>query len=194
MGNGTRILFWKDSWKRDICFAVLFPRLFRLTSHPLATVAETRTSDGSWTFRFRRELNAREKEELASLLQSIQMVELNSLPDSRIWVRDPLGFTCKSFFVSLLNVEPLPRFQPFNFIWKPYIPYKVKIFAWLVVHGKVNTCDLVQRRNPNMALSPSWCVLCSKQNESIDHLLMHCEIATKLWNQLFNEAHLSWVF
>ena len=44
-----------------------------------------------------------------------------------------------------------------------------------------------------MALSPSWCVLCRKDNESIDHLLIHCEIATKLLNQLFYEASLSWV-
>ena len=185
VGNGTKILFWKDSWKRDTYFSVLFPRLFRLTSHPLATVVETRTSDGNWTFGFQRELNAREKAELTSLLQSRQTVELTPLLDSRIWVRDPLGFTCKSFFVSLLSVESLPRLQPFKFIWKCSIPYRVKVFAWLVVHDKVNTCDLVQRWNPNMALSPSWCVLCWKQNETIDHLLMHCEITTKLWNQLF---------
>ena len=108
------------------------------------------------------------------------MVELTPFPDSRIWVRDPLGFTCKSFF-SLLGGETLPRFEPFKFIWKSCIPYRVKVFAWLIVHGKVNT------------LSHSWCVICRKNNESIDHLLMHCEIATKLWNQLFYEAGFSWV-
>ena len=191
--NGTKILFWKDSWKGDTCFAVLFPRLFRLTSHPRAIVADTRTSDGNWTFGFRRELNARENEELTSLLQSLQLVALTPVLDTRIWVIDTFGFTCKSFFVSLLSVESLLRFHPFKFIWKSSIPYRVKVFAWLVVHGKVNTCDLVQRRNPNMALSPSWCVLCRKQNETIDHLLMHCETATKFWNQLFYEAGLSWV-
>ena len=45
VGNGTKISFWKDSWKCDICFVALYTRLFRLTSHPLATVAATRSED-----------------------------------------------------------------------------------------------------------------------------------------------------
>ena len=128
-----------------------------------------------------------------SLLQTIHNVSLNSYPDCRIWVRDPLGFSCKSFLLSLTNDRELPSFEPFKFIWKSSIPYKIKVFAWLVVHGKLNTCDLIQRRNPHMALSPSWCVLCRKDGESVDHLLMHCEVSSKLWNQLFYEAGFRWV-
>ena len=50
VGNGTKISFWKDSWKGNTYFAVLFPRLFRLTSHPLATIAETRSEDKNLGF------------------------------------------------------------------------------------------------------------------------------------------------
>ena len=34
---------------------------------------------------------------------------------------------------------------------------------------------------------------CRKEGESVDHLLMHCEVASTLWNQLFNEAGFCWV-
>jgi hypothetical protein len=27
-----------------------------------------------------------------------------------------------------------------------------------------------------------WCCLCKKSGESIDHLLLHCEIAWDLWS------------
>ena len=49
-------------------------------------------------------------------------------------------------------------------------------------------------RNPNMALSPSRCVLCKEDSESIDHLLMHCKVAGDLWKKLFREAGFLWVF
>ena len=116
VGNGTKISFWKDAWKGNTSFATLFPRLFRLTSQPLATIADTRSEVRNWDFGFRRELNDRENVELNSLLQSIQTVELSPNPDCRIWIEDPQGFTCKSFFASMLSREALPWFEPFKFI------------------------------------------------------------------------------
>ena len=65
----------------------------------MATIAEVHTTDTNWDFGFIKEINEREKKELISL-QIIHTVNLNSYPDSRIWVRDPSGFPCKSFFVS----------------------------------------------------------------------------------------------
>ena len=109
----------------------------------MVTIAEVHSTDSNWDLGFRRELNEREKEELVSLFQTIQTVNLTSFPDSRIWVRDPLGFSCKSFFVSLTGGEALSPFEIFKFIWKSCISYRVKVFAWLVVHGKVNTCNLI---------------------------------------------------
>ena len=90
--------------------------------------------------------------------------------------------------MSLVNCSNLTLFEPHKIIWKSCVPYRVKVFVWLVIHGKVNTFDLVQKRNPNMALSPAWCVLCRKDNESIDHLLIHCQVANGLWAQLRREA------
>jgi hypothetical protein len=38
-----------------------------------------------------------------------------------------------------------------------------------------------------------WCCMCKKSGESVDHLLLHCEIASALWNAIFNSVGLAWV-
>ncbi|POO01279.1 hypothetical protein TorRG33x02_030330 [Trema orientale] len=38
-------------------------------------------------------------------------------------------------------------------------------------------CELVQTKSPQLALSPSWCVMCKKGCETLDHLLLHCSVA-----------------
>lgn len=35
--------------------------------------------------------------------------------------------------------------------------------------------------------------MCKKSGESVDHLLLHCEIATTLWNDFFTRVGLTWV-
>jgi hypothetical protein len=31
-----------------------------------------------------------------------------------------------------------------------------------------------------------WCYMCRKSEEFIDHLLLHCEVASTLWDSIFN--------
>jgi len=37
------------------------------------------------------------------------------------------------------------------------------------------------------------CCLCKKSAESIDHLLLHCEVARALWSYVFNLFGVEWV-
>jgi hypothetical protein len=38
-----------------------------------------------------------------------------------------------------------------------------------------------------------WCCICKKCGDSIDHLLLHCEVVTKLWSVLFQLFGVAWV-
>ena len=80
--------------------------------------------------------------------------------------------------------------MPHKFIWKVGIPPKVKVLAWLASWKRVNTCDLLQKRRPNLAISPSWCTLCKKGGENIDHLLVHCSFTNYMWNKVGEEFEL----
>lgn len=77
------------------------------------------------------------------------------------------------------------------------MPPKVRLVAWLISHRKIKTCDMVQRRQPSISLSPHLCVMCRnalerKALESMDHLLLHCPAASSLLFQLIKEKGLCW--
>ena len=65
------------------------------------------------------------------------------------------------------------------------MPSKIKVFAWLAILGRVNTNDQIQRKRPFASLSPSWCILCKRDGENIDHVLLQCSFVRKLWDKVF---------
>ena len=110
--------------------------------------------------------------------------------DTRSWVGEKLGsFSCKSFFQLLINSPQDLAFVPHKFIWKTGIPPKVKVFVWLASWKRVNTCDILQKRRPKLAISPSWCSLCKQKGENIDHILLHCNYTSQGSQYRVSEAY-----
>ncbi|KAL5569671.1 hypothetical protein UlMin_026246, partial [Ulmus minor] len=111
-------------------------------------------------------------------------------------IRSKYGLNREGWDTNLVTVGSFRSpvsFEPFRFIWKSSVPHRIKVFAWLVFHGKLNTCDRVQRKNPQMILFPNRCVMCKKEAETADHLLLHCMTARYLWLKVLGEAGLYWV-
>ena len=63
---------------------------------------------------------------------------------------------------------------------------------WLLVLGKLNVHSVLQKRRLYHMLSLGWCVLCRKENESINHLFLHCMFPFSLWCKVLNEFGVSW--
>lgn len=102
----------------------------------------------SWNLGFRRNLNV-EIEEASNLLSRVEsVVLLQNRCDRRVWSLDSLGvFSVKLLYSHLINIpSSLSPSSPFSVVWKAKVTPKVRLLAWLVVHGKINTCDLIQRR------------------------------------------------
>jgi hypothetical protein len=182
VGNGARIRFWEDCWIDPTPLCLRFPRLYRLCFSQSALIQnrwERSSQYSGWGFDFRRNLNDREIEELSSLLSLLDDVSLNmGGEDRRAWSMDSKGiFSCKSFFEWLVNDESHPLFEHANVVWKSKVPNKIKFLGWLIAHGKVNTCDIIQKRYPNLCLLPSWCVMCQNSEENLNHLFLHCLVA-----------------
>ena len=63
-------------------------------------------------------------------------------------------------------------------------------FAWEASWGKVLTLDQLKKRGRILA---NRCFLCCEEEESIDHILIHCTRARVLWELLFAIFGITWV-
>lgn len=74
-----------------------------------------------------------------------------------------------------------------DLFWSKECLPKAGAFAWLVVKGIILTGE---RRKRIGFMGPSICVMCSKSEESVDHLLLRCEVAQRCWFDL--QEKLNW--
>ena len=66
-------------------------------------------------------------------------------------------------------------------MWKTKLPQRIKLFLWLVLHGKVLTN--AERFRRNMSQNPH-CAICLNEMEDLDHLLRRCPQAVGMWHAL----------
>ena len=62
-------------------------------------------------------------------------------------------------------------------IWKSKAPSRVAFSMWTAVLGKILIMDNLRKKN---IIVTEWCCMCKKSGESIDHLLLQCEIALEV--------------
>ena len=100
----------------------------------------------------------------------------------------------KSFSVKAMHkgYDIFPAFDfPYRSIWNSVVPPKIDIFTWEAAWGKVVTLDNLKRRGMAFA---NKCFLCEEDEETINHLLIHCRSAKMLWDLLLSIVGISWVF
>ena len=123
--------------------------------------------------------------ELTQLLSTLERVGVCGVLEDR-WVWENEGsrlFTCKSLFNSLIDKPTNTPWKFYHFIYKVLIPTKVRVFGWLLILKKLNTQDLwkKKKKTPFLSISPSSCTICKNESESINHLLLHCSVAQRVW-------------
>jgi hypothetical protein len=67
---------------------------------------------------------------------------------------------------------------------------KVAFFAWTAALGKNLTMDNLKNRR---VIVIDRCCICKTNGESVDHFLLHCEVAHALWDAIFSCFSLSWI-
>jgi hypothetical protein len=97
-------------------------------------------------------------------------------------------FDVKSYYQIMPN--SVQYSFPCKSIWKVKAPPRVAFFVWTAALGKILTMDILCKRNIMVA---EWCCMCKHGGESIDHLFLHCEVATEIWSGILQLFGIAWV-
>jgi len=108
------------------------------------------------------------------------------IEDRHLWKFSSSGqYSAKSAYEGFFLGSTL--FGPWERIWKSWAPPKCHFFMWLVAHNKCWTTDRLARRGlPH----PEFCPLCDQEEETVDHLLVHCVFAREFWFNLLRQVGL----
>jgi len=66
----------------------------------------------------------------------------------------------------------------------------VAFFVWTAALEKILTHDNLRRRG---VVVVEWCVMCKKHGESVNHLLLHCNVARVVWSSFSSLFGVEWV-
>jgi hypothetical protein len=193
IGNGSRVLFWKDVWCGERPLMNAFPALFAIACEKDAWVEENKAIVNGvtqWNVLFIRPVHDWELEEVSRFFELLYSQQIRHGGEDKIcWT--PLkrkNFEVKSYYKMRINLEPVDG--PWKSIWKSKAPSRVVFFVWTAALGKILTMDNLHKKN---IIVTEWCCMCKKSGESIVHLLLHCEVAMEVWNMVCQLFGVMWV-
>ena len=83
-----------------------------------------------------------------------------------------------------LYMSHWPNHTTSTWIWKTRCMSKHKVFAWLLLHDRLNTKEMMLRRHWNVTDS-NECVLCTTTTmEDWKHLFFNCNFSIRIWSYL----------
>lgn len=90
----------------------------------------------------------------------------------------------------LVFLQGLDISESYFFSLEVWVPSKVALFIWTALLGKILTIDNLRKCS---FIITDWCYMCKRNGESMDHSVLHCEVARVLWNESFGRSRISWV-
>ena len=201
LGNGERALFWHDPWLNNSALKNQFPRLFLIARLPLATVAamaQANSSGCQWSIPWIRPLRIRDQEEWDLLYQLLLQVRIHEdKADSMVWKPSRSGsYSVKSFYMELSKGSGLHSSSCLQQItpklWKNHVPYKIEVFFWLALHGKINTKKKIALLKI-LLMEEIFCSFCKTWPEDTSHIFLHCPFAHEIWGSWWKMWDISWV-
>jgi len=171
--NGKGTSFWVDAWleKKPLC--VLHPVLYDLCTDKNISTYQFLLRHGQ--LGFPRWLTPLLFAEWLGIINDVYQYPFENSRDIPRWDWNKNNtFSSKSVYEALTKENSRKRFKH---IWKAKLPYKIKIFMWLVENDAILTKDNLLHRH---WVGDPTCSFCH-DTESIEHLFFHCPIAKIIW-------------
>lgn len=197
--NGEEVYFWDDTWLREKlliqyeefqeCFAWAKRRQGLMVKDYLLQ------DHGRLIWNFRSSNISDIHDKMKILRDEVQVRQWRLNLDSRdviSWKHNKSGqYTIKDGFEIVNKDDMAGNDGIWRRVWMPGILPKITFFTWSAMHGKILTLDNLQKKGFSLA---NKCIMCGKENETVDHLLPHCHIVGFIWYSMAERFSLYWVF
>ncbi|GMP60452.1 hypothetical protein CsSME_00023316 [Camellia sinensis var. sinensis] len=127
----------------------------------------------------RRNVQDWEQDQLLALLGFLYELRVRELGlDALVWdcPKAKGKFSVSSFYNVLVHEEVVVSL--WRCVWVSGTSSKVAFFVWTAMWGRILTLDNLIRRGHILV---NWCCLCYGDAESMDHLLVHYSVVSRLW-------------
>ncbi|KAL9664765.1 hypothetical protein QQ045_020172 [Rhodiola kirilowii] len=181
LGNGQMTSFWHDVWLGDKSIKAQYPKLFLLAMDNKASVQQMGCWIGGvwhWELKFRRILYQWEEVNRRELEESLKHIQLKDREDDRIvWSFSADGnFSKNSLMKAAMAIRKNKKKWeqvPFQ-LWSGLAPPKLEMLIWRIYVESFPTKLALPKRRVLRREEDLVCVLCDSEQESTDHLLIHC--------------------
>jgi hypothetical protein len=181
IGDGSLTNIWSDRWiPKHFDARPLTPR----DDHVVSLVSDLVTASGQWNEQLIRET-----------FISVDPAAILRIPlrpnaeDWWAWESEKHGeYSVKTAYRKLADAQQ--QGEPttlggsgdasWNRIWKLNVPPKVKVFWWRVLHEFLPAKLVLYQRHIEQT---TFCDLCGTEQESIQHILIHCTVARVFWRE-----------
>ena len=178
LGNGEKASFWKDNWCGNGPLRLWTPDLFKIATRKNRSVAKE-MQDDNWIRSIARLSTPVQLTQFIEIWDMVTATNLTpDLPDDISWTLTSDGVYSTSSAYNAQFHGSFPKFGA-DKIWSAQAEPKCKLFAWLAIHGKLLTADMLAIRGwPH---DPS-CQLCLGAPETAIHLCKDCPFSTAVGN------------
>lgn len=178
-GNGHGISFWNHNWGFGIPKHIL-PDIYSYAVDTDISLRAMATA-GSFNGKFRPNLSTTAEEELTALTGWISALRLDPLQrDEPKWKWNAHGeFTVQSAYRAM-KTGPLEG-NCIKRIWQLGAAPRMLVFGWLAQRNRILTHDNLKRRG---LVIVSRCTLCKRNEETVKHLLQHCQFTRYVYSLL----------
>jgi len=180
LGNGQTALFWHDSWSSGGPLSIRAPNLFKIATRKNRTVSAELHND-TWIQSIARLTNLTQFAEfldIATIIQDTNLLEDQADTIRWLWTEDGCYSAASAYAIQFQG--SFSKFEPSK-VWRAFAEPKAKFFAWLVLHKRIFTADLLATKGwPH---DPT-CQLCLTHPETVAHLCMECPFTVAVWNTI----------
>jgi hypothetical protein len=178
VGDGETASFWHDNWSSRGPLATWAPELYSIASRKNRSVAKE-IRDNNWIRSVARINSPIQLTQYLEIWDNVHEIILDPLrPDSISWLLSTNGTYSAGSAYKAQFLGSHPSFMA-NKIWAAHAEPKCKLFAWLALHEKLLTADMLAIRG--WTHDPT-CPLCRRAPETAVHLCKDCPFTAAIWN------------